>query len=42
MIWLLPKIWRGIKKIFAYLGKLFGKKETEESLTQLSDMKPKE
>jgi hypothetical protein len=23
MIWLLPKIWRGIKKIFGYLGRLF-------------------
>jgi len=24
MIWLLPKLWRGIKKVFAWLGKLFG------------------
>jgi len=46
MIWLLPKIWQGIKKVFAYLGKLFGNDRTrdkpEESLTQLSDLKPKE
>lgn len=27
-IWLLPKIWRGIKKIFGFLFKLFKKKET--------------
>ena len=46
MIWLLPKLWRGMKKVFAYLGKLFGNDKTsdktEESLTRLSDMKPKE
>jgi len=46
MIWLLPKIWQGIKKVFAYLGKLFGNDRTrdkpEESLTRLSDLKPKE
>jgi hypothetical protein len=23
--WLLPKIWRGIKKVFAWLARLFGK-----------------
>ena len=46
MIWLLPKLWRGMKKVFGYLGKVFGNGQTsdkaEESLTQLSDMKPKE
>ena len=46
MIWLLPKLWRGMKKVFAYLGKLLGSDKTsdktEESLTRLSDMKPKE
>jgi hypothetical protein len=46
MIWLLPKLWRGMKKVFAYLGKLFGNDKssdkTEESVTRLSDMKPKE
>ena len=24
LIWLLPKIWRGVKKVFGFLGKLFG------------------
>ncbi len=24
MIWLLPKLWRGIKGVFAFLGRLFG------------------
>jgi hypothetical protein len=42
MIWLAPKIWRGIKKVFAYLGSLFGNKKSEEPMTKLSDMKPKE
>ena len=42
MIWLLPKVWRGIKRVFARLRKLFGNDTSEESLTQLSDMKPKE
>ena len=42
MIWLAPKIWRGIKKVFAYLGKFFGSDTPEEPLTKLSDMKPKE
>ena len=46
MIWLLPKLWRGMKKVFGYLGKLSGSDKandkTEASPTQLSDMKPKE
>ncbi len=42
MIWLAPKIWRGIKKVFAYLRKFFGGDTAEEPLTKLSDMKPKE
>ncbi len=28
MIWLLPKIWRGIRKVFGYLVNLFGSKDT--------------
>jgi Domain of unknown function (DUF4126) len=24
MIWLLPKLWRGVKKIFGFIGRLFG------------------
>ena len=42
MIWLLPKVWRGVKSVFARLRRLFGNDSNEESLTQLSDMKPKE
>jgi hypothetical protein len=26
MIWLLPKLWRGIKKVFAAIGRLLGQK----------------
>jgi hypothetical protein len=26
MIWLLPKLWRGIKKVFAFVARLFGHK----------------
>ncbi len=29
LIWLLPKIWRGIKTIFGFIFKLFGAKETD-------------
>ncbi|QTA80683.1 DUF4126 [Desulfonema limicola] len=29
MIWLLPKLWRGIKKVFAAIGRLFGRKEPQ-------------
>ncbi len=25
VVWLLPKIWRGVKKVFAFLTGLFGK-----------------
>jgi len=33
-IWLLPKIWQGVKKLFSFLGKLLGKtpKENESAL----------
>lgn len=30
MIWLLPKIWRGIKKVFGFIGGLFGYGQPEE------------
>jgi hypothetical protein len=30
MIWLLPKIWRGIKKVFGFIGGLFGYGKPEE------------
>lgn len=29
LIWLLPKLWLGIKKIFGYIGRLFGKKPAD-------------
>ncbi len=29
LIWFLPKIWRGIKKVFKFLGKMFGEKTPE-------------
>jgi hypothetical protein len=29
MIWLLPRIWRGIRKLFGYLGRLFGAKSPD-------------
>jgi len=31
MIWLLPKIWEGIKKIFGYIGRLFKHEKREDS-----------
>ncbi|MEE8517349.1 MAG: DUF4126 domain-containing protein [Alphaproteobacteria bacterium] len=30
MVWLLPKIWRGIRKVFAWLIRLFGGKSEED------------
>ncbi|MBW1958967.1 MAG: DUF4126 domain-containing protein [Deltaproteobacteria bacterium] len=30
MIWLLPKLWRGIKKVFGFIGRLFGYGKTNE------------
>ena len=29
MIWLLPKLWRSVKKIFAFVGRLFGHQRVE-------------
>jgi len=31
MIWLLPKLWQGIKKVFGFIGRLFGYGKTHES-----------
>ena len=31
MIWFLPKIWRGIKKIFGFLGRLLGLSQADEA-----------
>jgi hypothetical protein len=30
MIWLLPKLWRSIKKVFTFLGRLFGQGKADE------------
>jgi hypothetical protein len=30
MIWLLPKIWQGIKKVFGFIGRLFGYGKSDE------------
>ncbi len=36
LIWLLPKVWRGIKQVFRFLGNLFsGKKEPEKATNYL-------
>ena len=32
IIWLLPKLWRGIKKVFRFLGKLFSTKDESLSM----------
>ncbi len=34
MIWWLPKIWRGIKKVFGFLGRLFGLSKTDGSVQE--------
>lgn len=34
MIWLLPKLWRGIKLIFISIGRFFGRKPVEKSTTE--------
>jgi hypothetical protein len=39
VIWLLPKLWRGIKKVFGFLAKLFGFKKEEDSLHVKIDKK---
>lgn len=41
MIWLLPRLWRGIKKVFSFLGRLFGRKEEKISIIEIEE-KPKE
>lgn len=32
VVWLLPKIWRGVKKVFAFLAGLFGARDTDIQL----------
>jgi len=33
MVWLLPKLWRGIKQVFAFVGRLFGGGKAEAKET---------
>ncbi len=39
MVWILPKIWRGIKRIFRFFLTSFGKKPKEEELPSLPEPK---
>lgn len=39
MIWAVPKLWRGIKRVFKFLGRLFGWSEDEDILSRPSDGK---
>lgn len=42
MIWLLPKIWCGIKKVFGFIRRLFGGKETADPITKESTTESRE
>jgi len=43
MIWLLPKIWRGIKQVFAWLGRNLGTGKTDEpTKSPPTSIKPRE
>tara|TARA_B100000989_G_scaffold293693_1_gene271484 strand:+ start:779 stop:1441 length:663 start_codon:yes stop_codon:yes gene_type:complete len=39
MIWALPKLWRGIKRVFRFLGKIFGWSTDDDILNTPSDGK---
>ncbi|MBV1875891.1 MAG: DUF4126 domain-containing protein [Cycloclasticus sp.] len=39
MIWALPKLWRGIKRVFKFLGKIFGWSNEDDILSTPSDGK---
>ncbi|RTE66812.1 DUF4126 domain-containing protein [Amphritea opalescens] len=41
VIWLLPKIWRGIKKVFAFLAGLFGSRDETIRLNEENALPPK-
>ena len=32
MVWFFPKLWRGLKKLFSFIGRLFGGKAEKESM----------
>ncbi|TCK07108.1 DUF4126 domain-containing protein [Marinobacterium mangrovicola] len=38
LIWVLPKLWRGIKRVFGFLARLFGAKEEPEP--EVPDFRP--
>lgn len=42
LIWLLPKLWKGIKKVFGFLARLFGFKSKEEEKPLPPQELPKE
>lgn len=43
MVWLLPKLWRGIKRVFKFIGRLFGgSKEAESEVKEEDWSKPME
>ena len=39
MVWLFPKLWRGLKKLFSFIGRLFGGKPKEEPKTETAKIK---
>ncbi len=41
MIWFLPKIWRGIKKVFQFIGRLFGAKAEETDIEKAVEKEEK-
>jgi protein-S-isoprenylcysteine O-methyltransferase Ste14 len=34
LVWLLPKVFRGVKKVFAFIGRLLGAKQEENVIVQ--------
>ena len=38
MIWLLPKIWRGVKGVFKFIGRLFGASQDEVTHEQTNEL----
>ena len=40
VIWLLPKIWRGVKKVFAFLVRLFGGRDDSTQTNENNNALP--
>jgi len=40
VIWLLPKIWRGVKKVFAFLARLFGGRDDSIQINETNNALP--